>query len=207
MVRDFEREYDDYVDDYYDRQADAAREDWNHEMAEPREEHDDGDVADDEGAPPPPMSDPVRHVVAGSEDDPPPHEPESTHPEDMLFLRTYAHALRRHGYQVIPPDPNAGPLTTRNAPDTSRQAAAVAAVTGGTVEAHLLALLEAGGWTCDEIEAVTGRRHGSLSGAMNRLKRKGLVRESGQTRPTRGGVQAAVYVRTEIDPIWRGSDA
>lgn len=159
---------------------------WEHEMLEPDEPPDYD--PDEEPAVPPP-DEPGSYII-----------PIRRRPE---VIGEYVRVLRNEGYQVIPPDPNAGPLTTRAAPDTSRAAAEVARVTGHTVEAYLLDLLQTGGWTCDEIEGVTGRRHGSLSGAMNRLKRKGLVRESGETRPTRGGVQAAVYVRTELDPIYR----
>lgn len=224
MARDFEREYDEYLDEAhevededsalmaYESQREAEA--WHHEMAEPREPHDDGD----DDIPPPDEPYPCACHLVRPDDlhdqvcpnyvEPPPewmHEG-WLREVDRWKSDLLAEVLRRRGWTLTPPDPNAGPLVTRNAPETSRQAARVAAVTGGTVEAHLLSLLREGGWTCDEIEAVTGRRHGSLSGAMNRLKRKGLVRESGETRDTRGGVPAAVYVLTDIDPIWRGSD-
>lgn len=210
MARDFEREYDDYVDEYHggtDPTPDDAWQDeqerraWHHEMAEPREPHDDGD----DDIPPPeesPLTRPLteeEYIRLGSVFP-------TTDPIQYLkdFGIDVVEILRRRGWTVTPPDPDAGPLVTRNAPETSRQAAVRAAVTGGTVEAYILEnCLQWGGWTTDEIEAASGRSHGSVSGAMNRLKRKGLVRETDETRPTRGGSPAYVYVLTDIAPEYR----
>ena len=169
-----------YADDAW--QDEQERRAWHHEMAEPPEDHDDEpDI--------PPPDEPHRNWV------------ELGYPGTDAEL---AEHLRARGWQVTLPDPDAGPLTTRSAPQTSHDAARRAQVTGGTVEAHILhACLHWGGWTTDEIEAATGRSHGSVSAAMNRLKRKGLVRESNETRLTRGGSPASVYVLTDIAPQYR----
>lgn len=192
MARDFEREYDEYVADYHDSSPALDDVAWEHEMAEPREPHDDGD----DDIPPPDEPAVINTFVEQWRD-----VIEATVTSDDL-----AEVLRRRGWTVTAPDPDAGPLVARDAPETSHEAARRAAVTGGSLEAHILeACLHWGGWTCDEIEASTGRAHGSVSGAMNRLKRKGLVRESGETRPTRGGSPASVYVLTDIAPEYRRS--
>lgn len=189
----------------------AEAEAWHHEMAEPPEEHDDGD----DDVPPPDEPPAVYDALTDSAyakvwgealrwtvDQAEP--PFTVRDVSLAYAEAWAEALRRIGWTVIPPDPNAGPLTSAAAPATSHEAARRAAITGGTVEAHILEnCLAFGGWTTDEIEAASGRSHGSVSGAMNRLKRKGLVRETDETRPTRGGSPAFVYVLTDIAPEYR----
>ncbi len=53
------------------------------------------------------------------------------------------------------------------------------------------------GATGDEIAEATGVLTQSVPSAMGQLRRAGLIRESGKTRPTRTGCKAMVYVATE----------
>ncbi len=50
------------------------------------------------------------------------------------------------------------------------------------------------GATGDQIAEATGVLTQSVPAAMGQLRRAGLVRESGRTRPTRSGRAAMVYV-------------
>lgn len=94
------------------------------------------------------------------------------------------------------------PVTSLHGRATSHEAAAKAAPRYGTVRAHVLATIDARpegfGATDDELEALTGRSHQSLSACRNSLMRDGLIEPvPGVTRPTRHG-NAATAWRTTV---------
>lgn len=117
-----------------------------------------------------------------------------------------AHAVLDAVQPVIPLD--TAPVTALHGRDTSHQAAAKAAPRYGTVRAQVLAAIEGRpsgyGATDDELEALTGRSHQSLSACRNSLMRDGLIEPQpgpdGATvkRPTRHGNDATA---------WRATDA
>lgn len=61
------------------------------------------------------------------------------------------------------------------------------------------------GMTSDEVEAALGGRHQNISARTTEMRKLGLLLDSGRTRRTRGGRQAAVLVvdpaRVEAPPI------
>jgi hypothetical protein len=50
------------------------------------------------------------------------------------------------------------------------------------------------GATCDEVEIATGMPHQTASARVVELRRAGLIRRTGERRPTRSGRNAWVYV-------------
>lgn len=99
------------------------------------------------------------------------------------------------------------PVTALHGRDTSHQAAAKAAPRYGSVRAQVLAAIDGRpvgyGATDDELEALTGRSHQSLSACRNSLMRDGLIEPQpgpdGATvkRQTRHGNDATAWRTTQ----------
>ncbi len=72
----------------------------------------------------------------------------------------------------------------------------------------LVAIREAGGATCDEVEVSLEMKHQTASARIRELQLEGRVRDSGTRRKTRSGRPAVVWVEGEqIEPVlkWAGS--
>jgi hypothetical protein len=66
----------------------------------------------------------------------------------------------------------------------------------GNTDRKVLAILETGSFTTDEIEAMTGGRHQTISAAVSRLwHARGVIQPSGKRRATRSGRLADIYER------------
>jgi len=66
----------------------------------------------------------------------------------------------------------------------------------GSMRAQILTLITGMGIvgaTDDEVEAYTGMKHQTASARRRELVLKGLVQDSGRTRPTRSGCAATVW--------------
>ena len=82
-------------------------------------------------------------------------------------------------------------------PDTAQIAASIARLRAGTRRKEAfdaIRLKGLQGLTDDELEALTGRSHQSLSATRNTLMNDGLIVDSGHRRPTRYGSMAIVWV-------------
>ena len=101
--------------------------------------------------------------------------------------------LRRLGWTVTPPDPNAQTKVRRNAPATSKAVEPKL----GSLQHDVLEMIRWKGATDDELEASLRRSHKSVSASRNTLVRKGLIRDSGQTRKNRYNNDAIVWVATD----------
>lgn len=101
--------------------------------------------------------------------------------------------LRRLGWTVTPPDPNAVTKVRRNAPDTSKAIEPRL----GTLQADVLEMIRWKGSTDDELEVALRRSHQSVSASRNTLARKGLIRDSGLRRKNRYNNDAIVWVATD----------
>jgi hypothetical protein len=55
----------------------------------------------------------------------------------------------------------------------------------------------ASGFTCDEVEVLTGMAHQTCSARVNELMRKGRIVDTGQRRKTRSGRKAVVWRQHE----------
>lgn len=53
------------------------------------------------------------------------------------------------------------------------------------------------GLTCDQLETITRRSHQTVSASLHAIRKKGLIEDSGERRPTRSGRQAIVWVTTD----------
>ena len=53
------------------------------------------------------------------------------------------------------------------------------------------------GLTCDQLETMTKRSHQTVSASLYHIRKKGLIADSGERRPTRSGRQAIVWVTTD----------
>jgi hypothetical protein len=61
------------------------------------------------------------------------------------------------------------------------------------------------GCTCDELEAVTGGRHQTVSARVRELVLSGDIHDTGDRRPTRSGRNARIYrIRPDDPPIEDG---
>jgi hypothetical protein len=101
--------------------------------------------------------------------------------------------LRRLGWTVTPPDPDAKTRVRRDAPATSKAVEPRL----GSIQADILELIRWKGRTDDELEEVLRRSHQSVSASRNTLARKGLIRDSGTTRKNRYMNDAIVWVATD----------
>lgn len=101
---------------------------------------------------------------------------------------------------VIPKYEEAEFRVGRDAPATSK--AVEPKIREGSLQEHMLLLFQTGvtreGWTDDELEQAMGRTHQSVSACRNTLARKGLIAATAQTRKTRSGNDAIVWVRTGV---------
>ena len=103
--------------------------------------------------------------------------------------------LRRLGWTVTPPDPNAVTKVRRNAPETSKAVEPAL----GSLQAAVLYLIRHAprGLTDDELEKELARSHQSVSASRNTLARKGLIYAPGATRLNRYQNQAQVWFATD----------
>jgi predicted HTH transcriptional regulator len=85
------------------------------------------------------------------------------------------------------------PAYSRNAPETSKQAASAIEPIVAQLEARCLQELGKEGLTCDELELILRWSHQTASARINRLMKKGLIQDSGERRPTRTGRPAVVW--------------
>lgn len=83
--------------------------------------------------------------------------------------------------------------------DTSYAAAEAAGPNVGKMQARILECFatingrDGDGWTCDEMEAITGYTHQSCSARVRELVQLGRLEDSGVRRQTRHGRAARVY--------------
>ena len=90
---------------------------------------------------------------------------------------------------------------------TSREAAERIEPVAGTMRAKVLDVIRgrgAEGATDDEIQRVLDLSQNSARPRRRELELGGLVRDSGRTRPTRSGRQAAVWVEGDGRAVSRG---
>jgi len=81
---------------------------------------------------------------------------------------------------------------------TSRQAADVIAPKAKTLRERVLAALERGDCTPEEVVAQTGVDIYSIRPRFSELKNMGIIRDSGKRRTSRGGLRSIVWtVRAE----------
>jgi predicted ArsR family transcriptional regulator len=85
------------------------------------------------------------------------------------------------------------PAYSRNAPETSKQAANAIEPIVARLERQAIQQLEEGSLTCDELEQILRWSHQTASARINRLRHKGLIQDSGERRPTRTGRPAVVW--------------
>ncbi len=68
------------------------------------------------------------------------------------------------------------------------------------IDGRVLGEIMPDGATCDEVEVSLGGRHQTISSAVNRIMKSGLVKDSGIRRKTRSGRKAIVWVPTKV--VW-----
>jgi len=79
--------------------------------------------------------------------------------------------------------------------DTSEAAAEGVAVRVPALRARIMALFElhTEGLTCDDVEALTGKRHQTVSARIRELVQAARIFDTGARRVTRSGASARVY--------------
>lgn len=111
------------------------------------------------------------------------------------FRREWA-AFRARAAAAAPPGLSLfAPSTRARRTDPATSHAAAHAQDGAAQRAAILAQLAAGPMTADELDAALAWRPTTAGRRMRELWQLGLVRGTGQTRPTRSGRSAEVWAK------------
>lgn len=89
------------------------------------------------------------------------------------------------------------PITGRNSPETSRQAAASLPSLGPLARRVFDEIAYVDGLTCDQVEQTVGKSHQTISARVNELRDKGWIVDSGRRRKTRSNRSAIVWVPSQ----------
>jgi hypothetical protein len=131
--------------------------------------------------------------------DPEPPDPKNDDAPQLGRNGAHVSLYRRKNKRI----PVSGPWVRHNAPDTSKEAARRVAPYFGERAAMVLAAIVASGkagMTDDEISVSLAFPMQSVPALRGELERKDAIRLNGQTRLTRTGNKARVWVAAEFAP-------